>query len=289
MANHRKYNAKLTSLRNMQRVTKTMKMVAATRLNHAQEARRKATAYMAKLDKLVTHLATTGVEASHPLMQPRAVPRSALVLLITSDRGLCGGFNHRLNKHVAEWLDRKRPDYRRIRMSFCGKDGYLCFKDHVEVRNYFEGSTSAPSFADALVIGAQLVRAFLAGRYDQIYLAYNVFRSPLSQDPTMELLLPLGRERMGTRAPRAETAYLFEPAGSEMLGFLLQKTVNFRIFNALLENAAGEHGARMTAMDRATTNIDTLCETYTLLRNQARQSAITTELVEIISGAEALK
>ena len=289
MANYRKYNSKLTSLRNMQRVTKTMKMVAATRLNHAQENRRKAMAYMAKLDKLVLHLATTGVEASHPLMRPRAVPRSALVLLITSDRGLCGGFNHHLNKYVAEWLDQKRPGYRRIRMSFCGKDGYHFFKGQVEVRNYFEGVAADPSFAGALTIGTQLVRAFLAGRYDQIFLAYNAFRSPLLQEPKMELLLPMGREQVENRKPSAQTPYLFEPTGSEMLGLLLQKTVNFRIFNALLENAAGEHGARMTAMDRATTNIDSLCETYTMLRNQARQSAITTELVEIISGAEALK
>ena len=289
MANYRKYNAKLTSLRNMQRVTKTMKMVAATRLNHAQEARRKAKTYMTKLDKLVENLATTGVEVSHPLMRSRPVPRSVLVLLITSDRGLCGGFNHHLNKYVARWLDQKRPGYRRIRMSFCGKDGYHFFKDQVEVRDYFEGITADPSFTGALTIGAQLVRAFLAARYDQIYLAYNTFRSPLLQEPKLELLLPMGRGHVETRAPSAQTAYLFEPAGSEMLGLLLQKTVYFRIFNALLENAAGEHGARMTAMDRATTNIDSLCETYTMLRNQARQSAITTELVEIISGAEALK
>ena len=289
MANYRKYNAKLTSLRNMQRVTKTMKMVAATRLNHAQEARRKAAAYMARLEKLVAHLTTTGMEISHPLMQPRAVPRSALVLLITSDRGLCGGFNHRLNKHVAEWLEQKRPQYRRIRMSFCGKDGYHFFKNQVEVRNYYEGVSADPSFANALMIGTELVRAFITGRYDQVYLAFNIFRSPLSQTPTVEPLLPLGREHIEDHKPVGHTTYLFEPAGSEMLGFLLQKTVNFRIFNALLENAVGEHGARMTAMDRATTNIDTLCEKYTLLRNQARQSSITTELVEIISGAEALK
>jgi F-type H+-transporting ATPase subunit gamma len=286
MQNFREYGTKLASLRNMQRVTNTMKMVSAAKLKRAREAQRHASAYTAHLSRLAERLAQS-VEATHPLLTARTPVRNALVVLFTSDRGLCGSFNTRLQREVSQWLGEHRNTFRHIRVSFCGKKGYEFFRDEVEVRTVYEGIVTKPGFAAASRIGAEMMKVFLAGRYDEVYLAYNRFSSAMAQTPTIERLLPLSPERPPETGPLA--LYLFEPAGAELLGLLLEKTVNFRVFFALLENAAGEHGARMTAMDNATNNIEDLTEHYTLLMNQARQASITEELVEIIAGAEALK
>ena len=288
MQNFREYNKKLASLRNMQRVTSTMKMVSATKLRRAQEAQKHATAYTAELSRMVERLAQA-TQISHPLLTARSPVRNALLVVITSDRGLCGGFNNRLQREVSHWLDTNRDVFRRVRVSFCGRRGHEFFKDKVEVRSVYEGVVARPDFASASGIGAELRKLFLAARYDEVYLAYNRFKSAMVQVPVVERLLPLANERKPVAESGPLAFYLFEPVEAELLGLLLEKTVNFRVFFALLENAAGEHGARMTAMDNATNNIEDLTEHYTLLRNQARQASITTELVEIISGAEALK
>jgi F-type H+-transporting ATPase subunit gamma len=288
MANFRQYDKKISGLRSMQRVTKTMKMVAATKLQRAQQAQKTAGVYNAQLGRLVERLAAAA-PASHPLLTTRSPARNALLLVITSDKGLCGGFNNRLIRGVEQWLADHRESFHRVRVSFCGKRGYEALRRQVEVRSFYDEVAAKPGFADASAIGAELRKVFLAGRYDEVYLAYNQFKSALTQIPTIDRLLPLVPARAPAAAHAMVADYLFEPTGPELLGLLLEKTVNFRVFHALLENAAGEHGARMTAMDSATNNIETLTDRYTLLKNQARQAAITTELVEIISGAEALK
>jgi F-type H+-transporting ATPase subunit gamma len=289
MANFREYNRKIVGLRNMQRVTRTMKMVAATKLRRAQDARKKAADYTAHLGKLISRLAGVIDASAYPLMCLRAPVRRVLLLVVTSDKGLCGGFNHRLTRYVEEWIEENKGRYRRIRASFCGRRGYDFFKDKVEVRQFYETAVAHLDFVTASAIGNEMKRVFLSGRYDEVYLAYNEFKSPLSQKPVVDKLLPLAAERIRGEKAGPPGQYLFEPEEPELIGLLLAKVVVFRVYHALLESAAGEHGARMTAMDNATTNIDKLIERYTLLRNQARQASITKELIEVISGAEALK
>jgi F-type H+-transporting ATPase subunit gamma len=289
VARFREYNAKLISLKNMQRVTKTMKMVSATKLHRAQDARRRADQFVKALQTIADRVAHSADTTANPLLRPRSEVRNVLLLLITSDKGLCGSFNLNLIKKANAWIREHKPKVKNLRVSFCGQQGYRYFKDKVEVRTYYEGATAHPDFAQALKIGRDTLTAFLDHKYDEIYIAYNINHSPLSQTPTVERILPCTFESSQKSSAPSRLDYLYEPEETALLDAILEKMFFNRIFSALLENAAGEHGARMTAMDSATTNIDKLRDQYTLLRNRARQGAITNELVEIVAGSEALK
>jgi F-type H+-transporting ATPase subunit gamma len=287
MPSIKEYDVKLKSLKNTQKMTKTMKMVSASKLRRAQEAQRNAMDYAARVEGLIARLAASVESAAHPLLEQR-VPKRALILLYTSDRGLCAGFNNNLIKFVGRWLAQnadKYPDG--VELSFCGRRGFSHFKSRATVAKNYEDTTKAPDFLEARKIGQQIREKFEGGYYDEVYLAYNIFHSPLSQEPTLNKLLPVEANVL-EGGEKVNADYIFEPAQEEMLKTVLPRAVYFKIFNAFLENSAGEHGARMTAMDNATNNADDLIKTYTLRRNRARQAAITTELTEIVAGAEAL-
>ncbi len=288
----REYNNKLASLSNTLKMTKTMKMVSASKLRKAQNAQRSSQAYADRLNQIIARLAASVDAGAHPLMTPHERSDKALVLVYTSDKGLCGAFNNSMIRHVEQWLTMHRDDYSKIDLSFCGRRGFMHFVRRGLLNKNYEGVTASPSFADAAMIGDDLIEAYLSGRYDEIYLAYNVFHSPLSQEPTFRKILPIQPAEIAgaSQLPTTTAAldYIFEPPQEELLKALIPRTVKFKIYYALLENAAGEHGARMTSMDNATTNCEKMIDHYTLMRNRARQAAITTELIEIISGAEAL-
>lgn len=289
MASIKEYDVKLKSLKNTRKMTKTMKMVSAGKLQKSLIAQRNARLYAAKLGELVSRLAAAVDASSHPLLTPRAPAAKALILLFTSDKGLCGGFNNNLIKHVHQWIGANRDRFEKISLSFCGRRGYMFFRSRADVLEHYEGVTQKPSFLDATRIGEALSRIFLDGEYDEVYLAYNTFHSALSQKPTLMKLLPIEpQEVTGGRAEQFSLDYIFEPEMKNLLAELLPRIMYFKLYYTLLENAAGEHGARMTAMDNATRNANSMVDRYTLLRNRARQAAITTELIEIISGAEAL-
>jgi F-type H+-transporting ATPase subunit gamma len=223
-----------------------------------------------------------------PLLTPRAVPESAFVLMITSDMGLCGGFNNNLNRTVAGWLKEHREKYRILRFSFCGRKGYQFARDRVEVRSHYENSVRRPDLRLALRIGTEIFETYAEGKYDEVFIARNRYFDPMWQEPIVERLLPVDLDAV----PPSEgisPLVLMEPKPSRLLPHLLSRHVSHRIFAALQENSSGEHAARMAAMDSASKNIDGLCDSYTLLRNRARQASITTELIEVVSGAEALR
>jgi F-type H+-transporting ATPase subunit gamma len=289
MPSLKEYKAKLVSLKNTRKLTKAMKMVAASKLFKTMDAQRKASLYAQRLNEMIARLAASVDSSDHPLLAERKPQRNALVLVITSDKGLCGGFNNNLIKYVSRWIARPPRKYEGIKLSFCGRRGYSFFRSRAKVQTFFDGVTAKPAFADAIRISRELTDQFVSGQVDEVFLAYSSFINPISQKPTIERLLPLGaiQARPGERAINEN--YIFEPAQREMLSILLPKTVEFAVYFALLENAAGENGARMTAMDSATNNAGSLIDLYTLLRNRARQASITKELIEIISGAEALK
>ncbi|HMO51269.1 MAG TPA: ATP synthase F1 subunit gamma [Kiritimatiellia bacterium] len=291
MPSLKEYKAKLASLKNTRKMTKTMKMVSASKLYRTMDAQRKATAMAEQVKKMIQRLAAAIDPSADPLFQVRDPARRILVLLITSDKGLCGGFNNNLIKFVSRWLEDDARAEQDIVLSCCGRRGHLFFRSRREIYRHYEGVTQKPGYHHAEEIGAELRQNFLAGQFDEVYLAYNHFINPISQKPVIEKLLPVAPEE-DADAP-VETAaavdYLLEPSREELLRRLLPMTVDFKLYYALLENAAGENGARMTAMDNATTNASKLIDLYTLLRNRARQAAITKELIEIISGAEALK
>lgn len=291
MASIKEYNVKLASLRNTVKMTKTMKMVSASKLRKAQDAQRAARDYADHLNRTIARLAASVDQQAHPLLQRRETPRNVLVLIFTSDKGLCGGFNNNLIKHAGRWIA-ARPTATPLKMSFCGRRGYNFFRSRQKVQRHYESLHVKPSFDAAAEVANELIEHFLSGEYDEIYLGYNHFLSPLSQKPVFQKLLPIESPEFAAMAgdvePYPAENYLYEPGKEQLLQMLIPKTVIFKIFYAMLENSAGEHGARMTAMDNATTNAKQLIDSYTLLRNRARQAAITTELTEIISGAEAL-
>lgn len=290
MANFREYNDKIKQLHGTRRVTMAMKMLSTTKLTRAQEDLAHASAYVEEWNR-VTKLAISMADATqHPLLVPRKIRESAYLLLITSDTGLCGGFNNNLNRMVLDWLSENRSRYRILRFSFCGRKGHNFFKDRVEVRNYYEGYTRKPSMAQALEIGNEIFDAYFGLKYDEMFVAYNRYKSPMVQEPVIERILPLDPDALSS--PLQEEAppfVIMEPSPRPLIAAMLKHQVYYKIFSALLHNAAGEHGARMTAMDSASENIDALSNTYTLIRNRARQASITTELIEVVSGAEALQ
>lgn len=291
MISIKEYNKKIGSLKNTRKMTKTMKMVSASKFKKAYKAQSNALDYARKLQELISRLSSSGGQKSHPLVKVRERVNKVLVLVFTSDKGLAGGFNNNLIRKVRNWGKDNSSKYTQIAMSFLGRRGYMSFRRSQTVHKYYENITVKPNFADALSVANEVAESFIKGEFDEIYLAYNRFNSPLSQEPTIEKFLPLDPAALtkGKEAQGSNADYEYEPEEGELISFLIPKFLNFKIYFTLLENAAGEHGARMSAMDKASQNTADLIDRYTLLRNRARQAAITTELIEIISGAEALK
>ena len=289
MANFREYNAKIRQLQNMRRVTLAMKMLSTTKLARVQDPLAQAQAFDREWGELVRLASQHGGEGRNPLLKPRAVPESAFVLMISSDMGLCGGFNNNLNRTVAGWLEEGREQYRILRFGFCGRKGYQFARDRVEVRSVYEDSVRRPDFRLAQRIGQDIFGTYAEGKYDEVYLARNRYFGPMWQEPLVERILPVDLDAVPPPAEGHSGFVLMEPRPERLLPRLLARHVGHRVYAALLENASGEHAARLAAMDSAAKNIDALCGRYTLLRNRARQASITTELIEVVSGAEALR
>lgn len=284
MPSLKEFNLKLASLNNMRKMTKTMQMVSASKLRKAQDAQRNASRYAAYARELVGRLVATTGSYEHPLMQHRSEIKKSLVIVFTSDKGLCGGYNNNLCKFVAASLPELQGE---VHLAFCGRRGFTALRKRAPVKAHIEGTTVKPNFATAKLITDKVEEWFLSGEFDAVYLAYNVFYNPLSQKPTLWKILPMEPEIAMDEEQPFDRDYIFEPPRQELLDVLLPRAFTFQVLFALLENAAGEHGARMTAMDAATNNAKNLINHYTLLRNRARQTAITTEMIEIVSGAEA--
>jgi F-type H+-transporting ATPase subunit gamma len=289
MPSLKEYKAKLASLNNTRKITKTMKMVAASRLNKAMDAQRKALAYSRTLKSMIGRLAASVDNSAHPLLQPRSEVKNVLLIVVTSDKGLCGGFNNNLIKAINRWMTQPERAGQTVHYAFCGRRGYLAYRSQKKTFKHYEGVTGRPRMADAVHISHEVCHAFLGGQFDEVHVAYNHFINPLAQKPTFNQLLPIFPSEVAAEGEKLNDNMILEPGESELLSLLIPKTVEFDLYFSLLENAAGENGARMTAMDNATTNANQMITLYTLLRNRARQASITKELIEIVSGAEALK
>ena len=270
-------------------MTQTMKMVSASKFKRAHKAQINAKEYAAKLSELVARFSRSGTD-NNPLLKVKNVATRILIILFTSDKGLCGGFNNNLIRKTRNWMKENHHKYTAMDMGFCGRRGYMSFRRTARIQKYYENITIKPAFSDALSVAQDITAAFIKEEYDEVYLSFNHFNGPLSQVPVIEKILPLDASALINSDVKYQSAYYaYEPRENEIFSFLVPKFLNFKIFFALLENAAGEHGSRMSAMDKASQNTADLIDRYTLLRNRERQAAITTELIEIISGAEALK
>ena len=287
MPSLKEYNVKIASLKNTAKVTKTMNMVSSAKFRKAQEAQNNSRLYADQLKGVIGRLAGAIGSEPPPLMRVSDETSKALVVVFASDKGLCGGFNNNLVKFVKKWLAADGKSYSNIDFITTSKRATNGIKEIGDIIKSVEDVAGNPDFATAKEIGELAQEKFIAGDYDEVYLVYNVFESALSQKPTMEKVLPLTADAAESDGP--EVDYIYEPSRTELLSYLLPKTVNFSIFSAFLESAAGEHAARMAAMDSATTNAKKLIDENTTLRNRARQAQITTELTEIVAGAESLK
>ncbi|MGA8752625.1 ATP synthase F1 subunit gamma [Candidatus Deferrimicrobium sp.] len=289
MANLRAIRKRISSVKSTQQITRAMKMVSAAKLRRAQDGINAARPYARKMREVVTAVAGRAGSDAHPLLTAREAKKLAL-LVVTSDRGLCGSFNAGLSRAVYGFLNEHRGAYEEITLFVVGRKGRDFFRRRqIPIRKEYLGVLGAVSRHRAEEIANDLVGGFLAGEFDEVQIAFNEFRSAISQVVRFEKMFPIALEKADGEAGGAGIDYLYEPGQKEILASLLPKYVEIQIFRVLLESVAGEHGARMTAMDSATNNSVDMISRLTLKMNRARQSAITTELIEIVSGAEALK
>ncbi|MBE0605872.1 MAG: ATP synthase F1 subunit gamma [Deltaproteobacteria bacterium] len=288
MANLRAIRKRVSSVKSTQQITRAMKMVSAAKLRRAQDGINAARPYARKMREVVTAVAGRAGADAHPLLTAREEKRLAL-LVVTSDRGLCGSFNSGLTRAVHRFLKEHRDEYEEITLFVVGRKGRDFFRRReIPIRKEFLGVLGSVSRQHAETIAGDLVGGFLDGEFDEVQIAFNEFRSAISQIVRFEKLFPIALESSGETGGD-EVDYLYEPSREEILAKLLPRYVQMTILRVLLESVAGEHGARMTAMDSATNNSADMIARLTLQMNRARQATITTELTEIVSGAEALK
>ena len=282
MADLKALRKRVATVRSTQQITKAMKMVAAARLRRSQEAVERARPYAERMVALVGVLASRETESVHFLLMPREEHNVHLVL-ITSDRGLCGGYNTNLLRRAESFL-REREGA--TTLTVVGRKAAEYFRRRkTSIEEQLPGPLAAPVDETSSRLAERLTARVLEGRSDAVYLIYSRFRSVLSQVPTVTRLIPVD-------LPEAEGPgqdYLYEPTPASVLAAIAPRYVTTQIGRALLEAAASEHGARMTAMDSATRNASELIDRLTLAMNRARQAAITNDLMEVVAGAEALK
>jgi F-type H+-transporting ATPase subunit gamma len=298
MANLQDLRRRVRSVRNMQKITKAMKMVAAARLRRAQDRVVSARPYANTMMRVLGRLAERTGDFHHPLMDPRG-DEHLVIALVTADKGLCGGFNTNLIK--AAQLFVREHSGKKVEIVTIGRKGRDFFRRRPVkiIGEYVNVTARTIDHEDAAAIARDLMAMYTAedSTIDKVYLIYNEFKSVLSQRVTTRQLLPIGAEALETelaaeaKSGEGENAveYLYEQPPAQIFGDLLPRYVETQMFYALLESIASEHGARMTAMDSASKNAGEVIETLTLNMNRVRQASITREIIEVVSGARALE
>jgi F-type H+-transporting ATPase subunit gamma len=284
LASTRDLRRRIRSVRNTEQLTRAMKMVAAARLRRAQESILAARPYAHRMRDVLARLAARTDASRHPLLAERGDEHVEL-LIVTSDRGLCGSFNANIIRRAAQFLDERAEQS--ITLHTVGRKAHEFFRrrEH-RIKKAYSDVFRDFSFTRAREIGQDLIDRFMRRELDAVYMAYNEFKSAIQQRVVVEKLLPLKRIQAAGGAGGLE--YLYEPEPARLLDSLLKRHVNVQVWAALLESNAAENGARMSAMDTATKNAGELIDRLTLQMNRIRQAAITKEIIEVVSGADAL-
>jgi F-type H+-transporting ATPase subunit gamma len=291
MASLKEVRNRITSVNSTMQITKAMKMVAAAKLRRAQDRIIQMRPYAKKLNELIAQVSQgTEVGASSPYTQVREV-KNVLIVMVTSDRGLCGAFNTNVIKAAVAFINENYPsqlDKGNISVLSLGKKGSEAFtRRGIKVDNEFTDIFQRLSFDTAKEAAEKVMAAFAEGTYDEVVLVYNEFKNVATQIIRTEKILPLVSEE--TEEKTSNTDYIFEPSEEEIILELIPKAIKLSVFKAVLDSNASEHGARMTAMDKATENGGELLKALKIEYNRSRQAAITKEILEIVGGAEALK
>jgi F-type H+-transporting ATPase subunit gamma len=294
MPSLRDIRTRIRSVKNTQQITKAMKMVAAAKLRRAQDAILAARPYAEAINGILNNLASRGEAIEHPLLQPRQVKRIELVV-ITGDRGLAGGFNSNILRRAQRFLNENKGV--EVVLTTVGRKGNDYFrKRSIAVRADKPGMVAKVNYAASRDLSSELTERFLQGHVDAVYLLYNEFVSAISQRVTLAQMLPIQAAKTAeTPDPKAQAHgsslidYLYEPSRDAVLDALLPRSLSVKVYRAMLESNASFQGAQMTAMESATKNAREMIGRLTLVYNRTRQAVITKELMEIVSGAEALK
>ncbi|MTD53659.1 F0F1 ATP synthase subunit gamma [Amycolatopsis pithecellobii] len=298
MAQLRELRAKIRATKSIGKITKAMELIATSRIGRAQARVEASRPYSTEITKVLSALAGAASNLDDPFLVERVNPTRAAVLVVTSDKGLCGGYNTNVLRTTEELLSLLRKEGKEPSVYVIGGKGlnYYRFRGR-EVAEHWTGFSDQPHYENAAEAGRALTESFLAENgVDEVHIVYTEFRSMLSQVPTAKRMAPLEieyaeEEQEGAAAAQPGEilpAYEFEPSADRLLSALLPKYINTRIFSALLESAASELAARRTAMKSASDNANDLVNTYTRQANQARQAQITQEISEIVGGADAL-
>jgi len=282
---------RIASVKSTQKITKAMKMVAAAKLRRAQENAEKGRPYSEKMNNIILNLSSgiSDKENAPKLLSGTGENKTHLCVVMTSDRGLCGGFNTNIIKKAKVYFQKISAEGKTLKIIAVESKGYdqlkRVYKDNIIKKISFKDSKTI-NYLDAEKVGKIIIDNFEKKEFDVCTIFYNQFKNVITQIPQEQQIIPL--KAVETEANSSEDNYEFEPEEDEILSNLLPKNISTQIFKAMLENSASEQGSRMSAMDNATRNAGELVDKLTINYNRSRQAAITKELIEIISGAESL-
>ncbi len=295
MATLRDIRRQISGIKSTQKITKAMKMVAAAKLRRAQESILQARPYARKMAEMLRHLSGKVDVAKFPQLAQRKVEKVALVV-VSADRGLCGAFNTNIARAAVQHIKNNYPEMNvsgKLSLVCIGKKGFEFFnRRKYQIAAKHVGVFHALDFAAARTIVSDIVAKYAAGEFDRVEVVYNEFKNAVQQRIVIEQFLPIPAdtaEEDGPKGLHSLVDYIYEPSSEVIVSALVPKHLNFQMWRILLESNAAEQGARMTAMENASTNAKEMISTLELTYNKARQASITKELLEIVGGAEALK
>jgi F-type H+-transporting ATPase subunit gamma len=288
MGGAKEIRTKVLSIKKTQKITRAMQMVAASKMRKTQERMRASKPYADKIYSVVKHIAQSNSEYRHPFMNERDIKRVGLIV-VTSDRGLCGGLNSNLLretiKNIRQWKDQGKE----VDLAIFGRKGQVFFKRvGGRVLASLEHISDTPTVGDIIGVVKVMIDAFDAGSIDALHIVYNEFVNTMTQKPMMKQLLPLPKSEDDGKVLGHHWDYIYEPDAKELLDELLERYIELQAYQGLVENIACEQAAKMLAMKNATDNAGELIKEFQLAYNKARQAAITQELAEIVGGAAAL-
>ncbi|MDE6182113.1 MAG: ATP synthase F1 subunit gamma [Eubacteriales bacterium] len=281
MASMRDIKRRIKSVNSTEQITNAMYLVASSKLNKARNRLDDTRPFFNETRKVIANIVNGSSGISHPFLEKREV-KSRAVIVITGDRGLCGGYNANVNKIAMTAIKNKEND----KVIAVGGKGKEFFKSRCNLKEAFTNISERPTYEDALKIGRLALEMFTSGEVDEVYLAYTEFVSTLVSEPKLIKLFPLDVDDFKNEdTPSASALTIYEPGEEEVLEYVIPKYVNTVLYGALVESTVCELGARMTAMDAATENAEEMINSLNIIYNRARQSAITQEITEIVGGS----
>ena len=294
MAKARALDKRRKSIRNIRKITRTMELIATARFKKAMDRASAATAYTTRITKLVSDLAQSGLTVSHPLLEGRETTSRGILLVLTANRGLCGGYNSSVIRAAIARQAEIQSTVPQLQLEVSGKRGIAAFKFRkIAVSQAFTKFEDQPRFADVEQIANRYLQAYIGGELDRLDVAYTKFVSSARQIAVVETLLPLGsladEKEAKEQKPAGESMYEFLPSAASILEEVVPTSFKVKLFKAFLDAAVSEQIARMVAMKSATENASDMIKQLSMTYNRARQSQITGEIMEIIGGVEALK